>query len=283
MNTTMILLIVLIVGFLLIFLFKKFCVLPSNSIFMANGGIGAGKTCLIVCLAIQSYIGACFKWLLGKYVFAYIFFWKYKTLKSRKKPLLYSNLPLRWFKYVPLTSDLVYGIHNFRPRSVILIAEASLVADNMSWQTIDQEKFVERIKLFRHATLGGKMFIDTQSFSDLNYAIKRSINSYVWIEKFINIPFFPFLIWRLRPMLVCDENVQNVVTEDLHASTRLYITTKISFLLYNTYNYYGLYENVPCASKTIKEPRGSRLESKSYIKLSSRKEEEKRYIKRRLR
>lgn len=240
--------------------------MPLNHITLVNGGVGSGKTTLCISLAVSSYYRA------RRRVKVQNFILKLLHKKSKPMPLLYSNLPIKGIPYVPLTAALLYGDTNFVPRSVVIFTEGSLSASSMDFKTIDYEKLTKGIKLFRHRTLGGRMFIDTQAVSDLHFVFKRSINSYLWIEKFTRFPFV--LCFRLRTMLYQDEQSVQNVSSKAHSETQLLFRWSFIWKRFDSYNFYGLYEKTPLEKKTkkisMKAPKRS-LRSYDFIYLPNYK------------
>ena len=220
---------------------------------MFNGGVGSGKTTISVYKAISTYKKELRRWKLKKLL----------HLTKLRKPCLYSNIPIKKFPYVPLTADLIYGDTNFSPKCSALWSEVSISASSMDYNKIDYEKFSLGIKLFRHRTLGGHMFVDTQAVSDMHYVLKRSINSYIWIERFIRVPFF--LIYKVRNMMLVDENSINV-NRDTQTETRYLIVPKRVWKYFDSYNFYGLYEKSKVENNSI--TKYNNLRSYDYIKLN---------------
>lgn len=246
MSSFLILILVLIVVFY-IFVGRKLFNMVLNHIILANGGVGSGKTTLVMSLSQKQYRKEVFKW----YIKRILFFWK-----KVPKPLFYCNQKVS-FPYVPLTKEIIYGDKAIVPHSVVCWTEVSLSADSMSFKSIDLKKFEYFIKLFRHQTLGGYLFLDTQSISDLNYIIRRSINSYVWIENCNkNFPFV--LIYRVRQFLLNDDSTINV-TSDVQNESRLLIVFKKVWKTFDSYNYHGLYQNLPLANYVINNDKNTDL------------------------
>lgn len=238
---------------LLFVLFRKRFIMPLNNITMFNGGVGSGKTTISVFKAISCYKKEVRIWKLKKFF----------HLTRLKKPCLYSNIPIKKIPYVPLTANLIYGDTNFSPKCSVLWSEVSISASSMDYNKIDYEKFSLGIKLFRHRTLGGHMFVDTQAVSDMHYVLKRSINSYIWIERFIKLPFL--LVYKVRNMMLVDENSINV-NRDTQTETRYLIVPKRVWKYFDSYNFYGLYQNTKVDNKVI--IKNNNLRSYDYIRLN---------------
>lgn len=242
MNYVLILVIIILVILLVVF-YNKFVKMPLNHISLVNGGVGSGKTTLCVRLAIMNYKKACNRWYVRRF-----FHRLFKKPFKEKKPLLYSNIPVKKIPYVPLTAELLYGFKNFVPRSIVLFTEVSLSASSMDFNKIDYDAFSKGIKLFRHRTLGGKMFLDTQAVSDMHFVLKRSINSYIWIERFMHIPFI--LIYKVRVMMLVDENSVNI-SSDPQKETRLLFVPSYIWKKFDTYNFYGIYKDTELETNTV--------------------------------
>ena len=144
-----------------IYFYRKFAVLPDNSIMMLNGGLGSGKTSLAVGASIRDYKSRLRSWKICKVLFPW---------KKREKPVLCSSIPLKC-EYVPLTLEILERKVRLPYGSVVLIDEFSLVADSMSYKTINNTVLMLFIKLFRQETRGGVMYITTQSLSDTFYMV----------------------------------------------------------------------------------------------------------------
>ncbi len=245
------------VGLLLFyfFVYRKLAVLPDNAIVMINGGLGSGKTSFAVGTAIRDYRRRLRAWKICRVIFPW---------KKREKPVLCSSIPLRC-EYVPLTLDILRRKKRLPYGSVVLIDEFSLVADSMSYKSINNTELMMFIKLFRQETMGGVMYITTQSLSDCHYAMKRCVNSYLWIFKRRKIFFF--LIFRIRVFTINDESTINTV-EDVQES-RLYLLTTRCWKYYDTYAFSGLTDKLPVVQDTINGKTLQDLKIHSYKDIAS--------------
>lgn len=238
-----------------IYFYRKFAVLPDNSIMMLNGGLGSGKTSLAVGASIRDYKSRLRSWKICNVLFPW---------KKREKPVLCSSIPLKC-EYVPLTLEILERKVRLPYGSVVLIDEFSLVADSMSYKTINNTVLMLFIKLFRQETRGGVMYITTQSLSDCHYAVKRCVNSYLWIFKRRKIFFF--LVFRIRVFTINDESTINTV-EDVQES-RLYLLTTRCWKYYDTYAFSGLTDNLPIANKVVNGKELPNLKVSSYRDIAS--------------
>lgn len=235
MNNSFIWLLILIAGglFILWFIHKHFKRLKLPSVYLISGAVKTGKTKLSVCLAVKQYkknvrkyrIGAALNLLLPK-----------KFKKQFEKPMLYSNIPLRYVKHNRLTIDIILRKKRMPYGSVVLIDEASLLADSQLFN--DQfvnETLMLFFKLFAHETMGGTCIINTQSYSDLHYAIKRCVGQYLYIHNSKQYPLIS--VFNVREMITAEDgtNAVNNFSEDME-----YSLTKI--LVLNKYHkYYDRY------------------------------------------
>lgn len=240
---------------LYVFVYRKFATLPDNSIVMVNGGLGAGKSLFTIGGAIREYKRRLRNWKIAKVLFAW---------KTFEKPVICSNIPLK-MEYVPLTKDILERKVRLPYRSVVAIDEFSLVADSMSYKEINNTTLMLFIKLFRQETRGGIMFVNTQALSDCHYAMKRCVNSYIWIFKRLKIFFL--LLFKIRVFTINDESTLNVV-DDVE-DTRWFFLTKKVYKLYDTYCFSGLTDNLPVADQTIDGKKLEDLKVHNYNDIAS--------------
>lgn len=223
---------------------------------LVTGGVKTGKTQLTVALAIKTY-----KKQLRK--------WRKSCRKARKKyeplpekPLLYSNMPIgkRGDKYAPLTIELVTQKERFRYGSVIYYNEASLIAGSKDIKDEElNDHLLKFFKLIAHYTMGGYLFLDTQSPQDVHYTIKRSLSTYYDIWARLTLPFVSIL-WIRENKLVDGENSVAIDTQvDPQDSVADGGKKKYFRLILNKWwKYYDQYAyscqvaNLPVAEKEIK-------------------------------
>ncbi|MDE6242315.1 MAG: hypothetical protein K2M08_07860 [Anaeroplasmataceae bacterium] len=243
----------LLIGYFV--LYKKFATLPDNSIVMVNGGLGAGKSLFTIGGGVREYKRRLRSWKISKVLFAW---------KKFEKPVICSNIPLK-MDYVPLTKDILERKVRLPYGSVVVIDEFSLVADSMSYKEINNTTLMLFIKLFRQETRGGIMFVNTQALSDCHYAMKRCVNSYIWIFKRVRIFFL--LLFKIRVFTINDESTLNVV-DDVE-DTRWYFLTKKVFKLYDTHCFSGLTDNLPVADQVINGKQLEDLKIHNYKDIAS--------------
>lgn len=213
------LILLIALAILVLWLIHKFGVknLKTGSMVLVTGGLKTGKSTLSVYLAVRSHKRA-----LLKYRLKHIFF------KNEEMPYLYSNIPLNYKYYKPLTKAHLERKIRFEYHSTVYICEASLVADSMSYKDAElNERLLLFNKLFAHEIKsGGSLVYDTQSISDNHYAVKRCLNSYFYIQK--SFKFIPFFI----AMKICeyrysdDGSVVSVSDKDVDNDTKWCLVPK---------------------------------------------------------
>lgn len=237
----------LIVAIVVFFKLKSTHKVPKLAdVSMITGGVKTGKSTLAVYLAIKKYKSNLFKWRVKSFV--------KKILRKDidEKPLLYSNIPLK-YPYVPLTREVF--MREVRPsyKSVALCDEASLIADAMDWRCADINESLKMFnKLWGHETRGGSLFYDTQVMKDVHYSIKRSMNNYLWIHHAIK--WIPFIyVVRVREMFFSEdgENV-NISEKDVEDSLMWLIVPKKIWKIFDCYCYSILTDHLPIKNDIIK-------------------------------
>ena len=223
--------VIIILLILLIFLFCKLSIkrLKFSSVVLFTGQVGSGKTSLCISQAIKQHKRE-------------LLFYKLKKLFGKKNlelPLLYSNVPLRYKYYIPLTKEDLLREKRFAFKSVVIWSEASLIADSQNFKNTKVNNELSLFaKLIRHELHGGKLFIETQSLSDNHYSIKRVLSNYIYIYRCIKwIPFI--LIYKVRECVYSYDNngVVNNFQSDVEDSLKTLVISKSVFKKYDTYTY----------------------------------------------
>lgn len=213
--------------------------LKYGNLTLVTGGVKTGKTQLTVALAVKQYRKQLRKW-------------RHKCRKARRrfetlpeKPLLYSNMPIgrKGDTYAPLTLDLVTCKERFRYGSVIYYNEASLIAGSKDIKDEElNDHLLKFFKLIAHFTMGGYLFLDTQSPQDVHYTVKRSLSTYFDIWKRVTLPFVSIL-WLRENKLVDGENTVAIDTQIDPQDSVLEGGKKQYFILVKNswWNYYDQY------------------------------------------
>lgn len=228
----------LIIGILAIVIFVIFYIrskrLKLPNVYLVTGGVKTGKSFLSVCLAVKQY----------KRNLRYVKFQNLilTILRKQKKelPILISNMHLRNVNYTLLTTDIIERKVRIPYKSVLLVDEASLLADSMSFKKANKvndllnEQLNLFVKLIGHETHGGTLIFNTQCIKDVHYGIKRGLQSYLWIHSRTKMPFVS--CFKVREMVYSSENDSaNQFNEDVEEST------KSLWCLNKWYKYYDCY------------------------------------------
>lgn len=227
----LILLIVVAILFVIHFINKRFKRLNMPNVFLITGAVKTGKTLLAVHLARKEIRSARFKWHIKS------FFLRCLGREIPKKPMLYTNIPIAKTEYNIVTMDILLCKVRIPDKSVVLLDEASLIADSMLFK--DKEinaRLMRFVKLFAHYTHGGKLIIDTQSLSDLHFAFKRCLNNYLYIYSRNKFPLIT--IMQVREMLYSDDgSMVNNSIEDVELSMRKLVIFNWTYNMYDCYCY----------------------------------------------
>lgn len=254
----MLILILIVAIVLAIFIVKNTKYIKFGTLTLFNGGVKTGKTSLAVHCALRNYRISIVKWWLRN-------FFKSKHRRD-EKPLLYSNIPLKC-KYVPLTTELLERKERFSYKSTILISEVSLIADSMAYKNEElNEDLLLFFKLIGHETKGGAVFVDTQCISDCHYSLKRTLNSYIYIDKTIKwIPFI--LLMKVREERYSeDKNSVNVYNEDVQkTANKLVLISKRAWKYFDCYCYSCLTDDLAKADNFVDNSNNSYLKAEKII------------------
>lgn len=233
-NGLFLLIAIIVVGIIaFIFIRRKMKKLLLPNVYLITGAVKTGKSALSVTLAIRTYRKNVILWYFGK-----VFYWlRYHTCNGyREKPMLYSNIPLATM-HNRLTKDIIMRKCRVPKKSVMLIDEASLFADS---QLIKDKEINDNLtlfcKLYGHMTYGGTLIFNSQSMSDLHYAIKRVCGRYLYIYSSVKYPFIT--IASVREMVYSDDtSMVNDVSQDLELSMRKMFYFNRVYKKYDAYCY----------------------------------------------
>lgn len=244
-------LVVLLLSILAVWLYFRFFKIPKiKNIVFIDGSLGTGKSFYSVSLAIRLYKKQYRIWKLKclfKPIALLICKIKGKTL-NLEEPMLYSNIPLRRVKHCPLTLDILLRKKRVNFKSVILIDEISMVADQFDYK----DRFVsdslrDFFKLYRHESHGGYIIINSQSTSDLHYSIKSVLSDYFYIHHKTKAPFFSIL--KVQEMAYSADKdggqVVNAHTSDVEDTLKMVFVWNRYYKSYDTYCYSILTDSLP--------------------------------------
>lgn len=238
---------------------NKFKLCKIGSLSLVTGGVKCGKSTLSTYMAISTYKQV------KRKVKIKNFFRKLFKKELIEEPLLYSNVPLAC-DYVQVTEDLLLRKKRFRYGSVILIQEASLLADSQLIRDMDiNSRLLMFNKLIGHETLNGCIIYDTQSISDCHYSIKRCLSNYFYIHHLVKwIPFF--LIAYVQEFRYSDDNSTISISEkDTEDTLKKVIIPKSTWKYFDCFNYSSFTDNLPVVDNVIQNDKKSNLKSKTIV------------------
>ena len=268
--------ILLVIGLILFIKFYfKFKSPKVGAIALVTGGVKTGKSAVSVGIALSNYKRSVFNWKISCILTKFVncFKKREKRYSMPERPLLYSNIPLRYVNYIPLTTEHLLRQKRLAYKSVVLIDEASLVADSMLVKNnVVNLELLLFFKLFGHETKGGLAVVNSHNITDLHFALKRTTSQYFYIHHLTK--FIPFFVCAsMREERFSDDNsVVNVYQEDLEESLKLYLMPKKVFKKYDSYCFSALTDDLPVDTykDTIRKGKYHSLKSKNIV--SFRKE-----------
>lgn len=224
-----VILIGLLIAIPIVYLHSKRLKLPN--VYLITGGVKTGKSFVSVNLAIKQYRKNLFIAKVKRF-FEQIFKKEIKT----ELPMLYSNIHLRNIKYNLFSADILERQTRIPYKSVVLIDEASLLADSMLYKNDDiNEKLMLFVKLFGHYSKGGTLIINTQALHDMHFSFKRGISTYLWIHSKVKFPFITML--KVREMMFSDDTDKSInsINDDVEDGL------KTLWVLNKYYKYYDCF------------------------------------------
>lgn len=250
---------------LVIWLYFRFFKIPKiKNIVFIDGSLGSGKSFYSVNLAIRLYRRNVRQAHIKRWFLKHIFnFGRFKgRWKDVEEPLLYTNIPLRNIEHVILTKDLLFRKnYRFAYKSVVLIDEMSLVADQMLFKNPEiNERLSQFFKLFRHETRGGTIVVNSQQVSDCHYSLKYVLSDYFYLHSRFRIPFFTVL--RMQECgYSADGNLRNTLNDDVESSLRYVLVPTKYVKSYDTYCYSIFTDKLPIYKKVVYKDKNANLKA----------------------
>lgn len=244
MDITSFLLLGLIV-FIYIWIRRKFKFPIVGSMACVTGGVKSGKSTFSFALAYSEYKRV------RRKVAIVNFFRKIMRKPLLEKPLFYSTIPVG-IPHVLLTKELLLREKRFAYKSVIWVDEASLTADSMCYKDLDvNDRLLLFNKLIAHETKGGLIVYNTQSISDLHYAVKRCLSETFYVHHTCKwIPFF--LICTVREERYSEDGtVMNNYQEDVEESLKRVIIPKSVWKKFDCYAYSVMTDNLEVENNVV--------------------------------
>ena len=261
MKTIVIIIIVGIVLFLINKFLSRFKFPKIGAVAAVVGGVKSGKSAISVALALSCYKRALRSWRLTCFFTKVVNLFKKEKLELPEKPLLYSSIPLGQRDFVPLTRAHLLREVRFNYKSVVLIDEASLVADS---QLIKDKEINTQLllffKLFGHETHGGKCIINTHSISDLHYALKRTISDYFYMHHLSK--YIPFM----REERYSEDGIAfNSYDEDVEDKLKRVLIRTSTFKRYDCFCFSSLTDDLPVSNPILHIEKGESLKSENIV------------------
>lgn len=231
-----------IIIFVLVWFKRRFKTLTLPCVYFVSGAVKTGKTAISVGLAKREYRKAVRSWYIKRFI-AKLFRRNDNDLDY--KPMLYSNIPLRYIKFNRLTIDVVMQKVRIPNNSIVLIDEISLFADSQLFQDkITNGQLMRFYKLFGHYSHGGKLIINSQSVADNHYTLKRCLSHYLYIYSNTRLPFVS--IFNVRECIYSDDgSMTNNFNEDIELSMRQLIFFNSLFKSYDKFCYSIFTDDLP--------------------------------------
>ena len=231
---------------------SKFKFPKVGAIAVIVGGVKSGKSAVSVGLAISNYKRALRQWRLSCFLCKFLNLFRKEKLEFPEKPMLYSSIPLRGIEYVPLTRAHLLRKVRFNYKSVVLIDEASLVADS---QLIKDKEINTQLllffKLFGHMSHNGKCIVNTHCITDLHYALKRTTSQYFYLHHLSKyIPFLTLAYMREERFSEDGANV-NAYTDDVEESMKRVLMRSSVFKRYDPFCFSSLTDDKPTLNPII--------------------------------
>lgn len=233
---------IVVIAFLLwFFILRKFKVPKLAAISMFTGGVKTGKSAVSLYFAIKTYKRCRRAWRFRCFIA------KFFRKEKPEEPLFYSNIPLRYIKYCPLTKEHLLRKVRFNFGSVVFIDEAALVAD--SRLAIHKDLKINNdlllfFKLFGHETHGGTMIINSQAITDMHVSLRRCCCSYFYIHHLGSLPFIRIPCLR-EERFSEDGAVLNSYDNDVEDSLKKVLMSSRIFKKYDCYCYSFFTDDLP--------------------------------------
>ena len=175
--------------------------------------------------------------------------WKCKL--DRKKPMLYSNLPIHFKKStfsskrewaVMLEETHLLLLKEITEYSIILIDELPQFVNQFNWdEELVQKNLNEFITFFRHY-IGGYFIVNAQSINDIVVQIRRKLNQAIWCFDFKKWCFGLFYTNRMCDVMISD-TMETVSTTFIEDNTKLHFGLFPPRKTYDTRCYSIRYQN----------------------------------------
>lgn len=234
------------IGFALFIIIKPYF-LQNDTIMLLTGGNGSGKTFTAVNQAIVQLRKNRFK---AKIHNLSQIFKRKKNRHFIKKPMLYSNIPVRvGFREmsIALSDNVLLLQEKLPPLSVTLIDEINSVISQMSFKFKNEEILNEFCTFYRHITRGGHLILTTQNVNKIHWCFRYCANTSYNLCQFhkIGLPNKPILSWvKVRNISIGDD-IKQVENGNVEEGRRTLFQFFPLIRRYDTYAFYPRYSDIP--------------------------------------
>lgn len=236
-------LIVIAIIIFVIVLYHKMKKIRVSAIYFISGAVKTGKSAMMVWLGIREYI----KKLINFYIRSLlikelVYFTLHRSNRinyaysSMRKPILITNMPLRYIRWYPFTSDILLRKCRIPNQSVLLLDETSLIADSQLIKNMDiNKKLLTFYKLWGHYSHGGTLICNSQAWSDNHYSLKRCMSRYLYIYNSTKLPLVSW--FKVKELAYSEDNsMVNMNTNDMENNGLVHtFIPNIIFKLYDKF------------------------------------------------
>lgn len=254
---------------LVLFLYFRFFKIPKlKNIVFVDGSLGTGKSFYSVSLAIRLYRRSKIFYWIGVGLTYVLWWWpKFRDMRL-EKPVLCSNINLRGVPFVPLTMDIIMRKTRLPYKSVILIDEISLLADQMLFKDKRiNDALSIFFKLLRHEMHGGYCVINSQSTSDLHFSLKYVLSDYLYIHSRFKFPFVTLM--KVQEMAYsADKDGRQIVNAnvgDLESNLKVILTFNKYYKRYDSYCFSIFTDDLPVMRELIEFQKGQSLKTADLV------------------
>lgn len=150
--------------------------------------------------------------------------------KKRKKPKLYSNIPIHFKKHIigrerewsdKLKAPQLLCLESLREYSVVLIDELPQFVNQFNWnEELIQKNVNEWITYFRHY-YAGYLIVNAQATEDVVVQIRRKLNQATWCFNFKKHLLGLFYTVRMCDVMLSDQ-INTITTTYIEENTKLH-------------------------------------------------------------
>lgn len=197
----------------------------------------------------------------------------YDLKVKRKKPMLYSNIPIHFKKHIfsrerewnkPLKASHMLCLEEIREYSVVVIDELPQFINQFNWnEELIQKNVNEWITYFRHY-VAGYLLVNAQAIDDVVVQIRRKLNQAIWCFDFKKHLFGLFYTIRMCDIILSDQ-VSTITNTYIEENTRQHFALFPARKTYDTRCYSERYKNI--LKKYLVEPRPDKLKTNKVLRL----------------